>query len=87
MSTFTAVAVAIMIISVINLYRLSIGPSVFDRVLALAAIGTNSIALIALIGFIFARPDMFADVAIAYALLNLVVVVAIAKYLELRAEL
>jgi multicomponent Na+:H+ antiporter subunit F len=86
MTTFTAVVPVIVLISVVNLYRLAAGRTVFDRMLALAAIGTNSIALVALAGFIFARPDMFVDLVIAYAVLNFLGVVVVSKYLEQRME-
>lgn len=86
MITVTGVAVVIVFISLVNMYRLVAGRTAFDRMLALAAIGTNTIALILLTGFIFARPALFADIAIAYALLNLLSVVVITKYLELRPE-
>ncbi len=84
MTTFTAVAIAIVAISVLNVLRLTIGHTVFDRTLAAAAIGANTIALITVIGFIFARPDMFVDVAIAYSLLGFIGIVVLAKYLEQR---
>jgi multicomponent Na+:H+ antiporter subunit F len=83
-TTFTAVAIAIVAISVLNVVRLTIGHTVFDRTLAAAAIGANTIALITVIGFIFARPDMFVDVAIAYSLLGFIGIVVLAKYLEQR---
>ena len=86
MITFTGIAIAIVVISLINLYRLAAGRTAFDRMLALAATGTNSIALVLLAGFIFDRPALFTDIAIAYALLNLLSVVVITKYLELRLE-
>ena len=86
MIPFTGVAIAIVVISVVNVYRLAAGRTAFDRMLALAAIGTNSIALILLAGFIYARPALFTDIAIAYALLNLLSVVVLTKYLELRLE-
>lgn len=85
MTTFTAVAVAIVAISAINIIRLSIGRTVFDRTLAAAAIGANTIALIPVLGFIYARPDMFVDIAIAYSLLAFIGVVVLAKYLA-RSE-
>ena len=84
MTTFTAVAIAIVAISVLNVLRLTIGHTVFDRTLAAAAIGANTVALVIVIGFIFARPDMFVDVAIAYSLLGFIGVVVLAKYLEQR---
>jgi len=58
------------------------GPCVFDRLLAAGAVRTNAIALLAVMGFIFERPDMFVDLALTYALLNFVGTVAAAKYLE-----
>ena len=82
MTTLTAAAIAIVAISVINLLRLTIGHTVFDRTLAVAAIGANTIALIVILGFIYARPDMFVDIAIAYSLLAFIGVVVLAKYLE-----
>ena len=82
MTSFDAVAVAIVVISMVNVFRLTRGPTVFDRTLAVAAIGANTIALISVIGFILARPGLFVDVAIAYALLAFIGVVVLAKYLE-----
>ena len=82
MTTFAAVAVAIVVISMINVFRLTIGPTVFDRTLAVAAIGANTIALVSVLGFIYARPDMFVDIAIAYSLLAFIGVVVLAKYLD-----
>lgn len=82
MTTFTAVAIAIVVISTVNLLRLTIGPTVFDRTLAVAAIGANTIALVSVMGFMLARPEMFVDIAIAYSLLAFIGVVVLAKYLE-----
>ncbi|MBM4406696.1 MAG: hypothetical protein FJ039_11075 [Chloroflexi bacterium] len=86
MDTFGGAATAIILISIINMYRLIQGRTLFDRMLALAAIGTNTIILVGLAGFVFSRPEMFVDVALAYALLNFVSIVVISKYLERRKE-
>ena len=86
MTVFVAAAIVIVVVSTISLYRVVVGSSVFDRVLAAGAIGTNAIALLALTGFIFERPDMFVDMAIAYGLLNFIGTVAITKYLEREGE-
>jgi multicomponent Na+:H+ antiporter subunit F len=86
MTIFVAAAIVIVVLSAISLYRVVAGSSVFDRVLAAGAIGTNAIALLALTGFIFERPDMFVDMAIAYGLLNFIGTVAITKYLEREGE-
>ena len=82
MTNFTAVAIAIVVISAVNVFRLTFGPTIFDRTLAVAAIGANTIALISVMGFMIARPEMFVDVAIAYSLLAFLGVVVLAKYLE-----
>ena len=86
MNVYSAAAAAIVLISAFNLIRLAIGRTIFDRALALSAIGTNTIALVILGGFIFARPDMFVDVAITFALLNFIGTVTIAKYLERKGD-
>ena len=48
--------------------------------------GTNASVLLALTGFIFERPEMFVDLALAYALLNFIGAVAAGKYLERHPE-
>ena len=81
---FISAAVAIVGISLVTLYRVVISRIIFNQLLAVGAVGTNTIALMALIGFIFNRPNMFIDLALTYALLNFVATVAAAKVLEHR---
>ena len=50
---------------VIALVRTMLGPTAFDRVLAVNAIGTLIILGIALHGFIMGRPE-FVDIALLY---------------------
>lgn len=71
----------------VNFIRVFIGPTIYDRLLGVGAIGTNSVILLAVIGFIYARPDGFLDLAITYAILNFIGVVAIAKFLDPDAHL
>ena len=82
MTIYVALSIAVVAVSLVALYRLIVGPNVFDRILAAGAIGANAIGLLVLIGFVFERPDMFVDMAIAYSLLNFVGSVIIAKYLD-----
>ena len=84
-SFFTYLAVAITIIIIIPLYRVLTGPRLMDRMLGAGAIGTKTMVLILIIGFIFNREDMFIDITLAYAVLNFIGVVAIAKYIGLNA--
>jgi multicomponent Na+:H+ antiporter subunit F len=48
--------------------------------------GTNGMIVLAMVGFVYERIDMFIDLAIAYALLNFIGTVAIGKYLERRRK-
>jgi multicomponent Na+:H+ antiporter subunit F len=63
-------------------YRVVIGPTVFDRLMGVGVIGTKTVVLVCLAGFAFQRLDMFIDIAIAYAMLNYISTVVIAKYLD-----
>ena len=83
---FVAAALTMVVVTAVNLYRVVVGPTLFDRMLAASVIGTTNIAIIAVVGFIFERPEMFVDLAIAYALLNFIGTVAIARYLELQGS-
>jgi multicomponent Na+:H+ antiporter subunit F len=64
------------------LYRVLQGPTIFDRLLGHNGISTKAIILLIVIGISFERVDMFIDISIGYALLNLVGGLAVAKYLE-----
>ena len=58
--------------------RTALGPTAFDRVLAVNIIGTLVILGIALHGFIMGRPE-FVDISILYAILNFIGTFAILK--------
>lgn len=70
----------------VNLYRVARGPTVYDRLIAVGVIGTNSVLLLVVIGLVFGRLELFVDLAIVYAMLNFVGVIAVGKYLEPRPE-
>jgi multicomponent Na+:H+ antiporter subunit F len=80
--TFTIIAVFIVVLMLMPLYRVVKGPTLFDRIIAAGLMGTNGVLVLAVVGFIYHRLDMFIDLAIAYALLNFVGTVAVGKYLE-----
>ncbi len=73
--------VVLTLIIFIPLYRVVKGPTVFDRMLGAGAIGTKTMVLILVIGLVFRRFDMFVDIALAYAVLNFIGTIAIAKFL------
>ncbi len=78
---FDYAAFAIVIAAVLVLYRAIKGPRVCDRVLSVNVIGTKTVVLIALVGFIYERPH-FLDIAIVYALINFIATIAFLKYRE-----
>ena len=83
---FVAMASVILVVSTLDLVRLALGRSLYDRLLAAGVVGTNTIVLLAVIGFIFERPSLFVDLALTYALLNFIGTVVVAKYLEREAQ-
>lgn len=76
---FLGISVTIVLASVVSLYRGIEGPGVFNRIIAVNVIGTKTIVLLVLIGFIYGRPDFF-DIALVYALLNFIMTVAAVRY-------
>ncbi len=78
---FELAAIVIVLGAVLVLYRAIKGPRVYDRALAVNVIGTKTVVLLALIGFIYERPH-FLDIALVYGLINFIGTIAFLKYLE-----
>jgi len=83
---FIYLSVILTVIIFIPLYRVLMGPTLFDRVLGAGAIATKTMVLILVIGLVFNRLDMFIDITMAYAILNFIGNIAIAKYLATRTR-
>jgi len=75
---FAAAALAILATMALALVRAISGPTVYDRVLAVNMMTTKTTLLIALLGFLAGRPE-FLDIALVYALINFVSVVAVLR--------
>jgi multicomponent Na+:H+ antiporter subunit F len=87
MSSFLlAVTVFIAVLTAASMYRVAVGKTIFDRIIAAGLVGTNGFIILVLIGFLFKRINMFIDIAIAYALLNFVVVIVLGKYFDRGGE-
>lgn len=63
------------------IYRVIIGPTVPDRVIALDAIGINLLAITALISIVLKSPA-FLEIILLIGILAFIGTVAFAKYLE-----
>jgi multicomponent Na+:H+ antiporter subunit F len=83
---FYYLAIILSIIIFLPLVRVMIGPTLFDRILGSGAIATKTMVLILLYGFIYQRVDMFIDITLAYAILNFIGTIAIAKYFASRKK-
>lgn len=64
--------------------RLARGPTIYDRALAANSLSTKVVLLIAVISFFQKRPQWL-DVALVYALIGFVGVIAVVKFLRYRA--
>lgn len=84
---FMATAVIICILMALSLYRALAGPTVLDRLVGVNAIGSKTTILLVVIGFLFHRVEMFVDIALAYAMLNFITVLAAARYFQKRGGL
>ena len=71
-------ALAIFATMTLALVRALLGPSVFDRIVAVNMFGTKTVLVVALITAISGN-DGLIDVALVYALINFIAVVAVLK--------
>ena len=84
---FLCAGIFLCLIMVLPLYRAIAGPSILDRLIGVNAIGSKTTALLILIGLIYHRVDMFVDIAIAYATLNFIAVLAASRYFQKKKGL
>ena len=78
---FSAAAAALVITMALALLRALLGPTLYDRILALNSFGTKTTLVIAVLGFMMGRPD-FLDIALVYVLINFISSIAILKFFE-----
>ncbi|MEC5129132.1 monovalent cation/H+ antiporter complex subunit F [Verrucomicrobiales bacterium BCK34] len=79
---FIGVGVALLFLMVPAMWRMSVGPTALDRIVAVNVVGTKTAVLLVVIGQIFGQVGMFVDFALAYALLNFTGSLAAARYLH-----
>jgi len=74
-----AATIAILVVMIMSILRAVLGPTFYDRILAVNMIGTKTVLLISLLGFVMGRPE-FLDIAIVYALINFISVIGVLHY-------
>ena len=78
---FAVATIAVVIAMALALARAFLGPTIYDRVLAVNAIGTKTVLLIAVLGFLAGRPE-FLDIGLLYALINFIGTIAVLKFVR-----
>lgn len=76
-----AIGAAILVSMMLALVRALLGPTIFDRILAVNSFGTKTVLLIALLATVAGRSD-YLDIALLYALINFIGTVALLRYSE-----
>ena len=79
---FVVATMGLAVAMVLVMIRAMVGPTPYDRVLALNSFGTKTVLLIAVLGFLMGRPE-FLDLALVNALINFIGTIAVLKYFEI----
>lgn len=74
-------SLAILVTMTLALARAFLGPTIFDRVLALNMVGTKTVLFICVVCFLTDRTD-FLDLALLYSLMNFIGMVALLRFTE-----
>lgn len=69
---------------IVTLHRIWSGPSVYDRIVAVALVSVNSLVLLIVVASYLDRVSMIVDIAIAYTLLAFTLPIALGKHFETR---
>lgn len=75
---FIVASLAIFITMALALTRALMGPTIYDRIAAINMFGTKTVLLISILAFLSGRMDVL-DIALVYALINFIGVLAVMK--------
>lgn len=67
------------------LARAIVGNTLFDRILAVNMFGTKTVLLVAVLG-VTSGNSSFLDIALAYALINFIGIIAVLRFFEYEKE-
>jgi multicomponent Na+:H+ antiporter subunit F len=80
---FITVSAVILVAIALGLVRAFRGPTLYDRVLAANMIGTLTVLMVAVLGFMAGRPE-FLDIALVYVLISFVSTIAVLRVYNSR---
>jgi len=78
---FWGLGVFLLVNAFLCLLRAYLGPTVADRILAVNIMGTKTLVVLVLLGYIFGR-TLYLDIALVYGLLNFAVTAITARFIE-----
>ena len=78
---FEVTTIAILVTMGLALTRALLGPTLYDRILAVNMFGTKTVLVIAVLGFLTGRPE-FLDLSLVYGVINFIGVIAVLKFFE-----
>jgi multicomponent Na+:H+ antiporter subunit F len=76
-----AASAAILVTMALALARALLGPTEYDRILAVNMFGTKTVLILAVLAFLKDQTDLL-DIALMYALINFIGVIAVLKFFE-----
>ena len=83
---FIAVSAVILVAIALGLVRAFRGPTLYDRVMAANMIGTLTVLMVAVLGFMAGRPE-FLDIALVYVLISFVSTIAVLRVYASRVAM
>jgi len=84
---FLAISLILGLLILLSLYRGVFGPTVFDRIIGVGFVGSKTLVLLVLMGFIYKRIDMFVDISLAYSILIFIGTLVFAKYFKSKGAM
>jgi multicomponent Na+:H+ antiporter subunit F len=82
--SFGLVGLSLLLMMIPMIYRVIVGPTVIDRIVAVNVIGAKTTILLIIIGFMYENVGMFVDLALTYALLNFTGSLAYSRFIQRR---
>ena len=82
---FIAITIAILVVMSLALIRALLGPTLYDRILAVNMVGTKTVLRSCVMSVGAGRGDMV-DIALVYALINFIGIIAVLRFLTARAR-
>lgn len=76
---YIAISILILIVMALALLRGMMGPTIYDRILAVNMFGTKTVLLVTVLGVTTGRADVM-DIALVYALINFIGIIAVLRF-------